>query len=130
MITRDKARLITADVLAALGEVATKHGVSFSNKGGNFSEGSLTMRLEAAVVNADGSVNSRSAQSFTTMAALYNLKPEWLNEKFTSGGLEYTIIGLNTRRSKNPVECRQTRNGKTYIFKTDSIRRLMALAGK
>ncbi len=126
MITRDKARLITADVLAALSDVGKKHGVTFSNKGGNFSEGSLTIRLEAAVVNADGTVSSRTSEDYTRYCGMYGLKPEWLNQKFMSGGLEFTIIGLNTRRSKNPVEARQTRNGKVYIFKADSIQRMMA----
>lgn len=127
MITRDKANLITNDVLAALGEVAKKHSVTFSNKGGSYSTGNVTMRLEAAEVNPDGTVNSRNAQTFKTMAPMYGLKPEWLNGKFLSGGLEYTIIGLNTRRSKNPVECRQTKNQKIYIFKADSIQRLMTV---
>ena len=125
MITKDKARLITADVLAALGEVATKHGVTFAYKGGNFTEANLMMRIEAAVVQADGVVTTRTSEDYTNFCGMYGLSPNWLNQKFTSGGLEFEIVGLNTRRSKNPVEAKQTRNGKIYIFKADSIQRLM-----
>lgn len=130
MITRDTAQLITNDVLAALDEVAKKHGVAFSNRGGNFSAENLTIRLEAAVVNPDGTVSTRNAKTFEGLAPMYGLKPEWLNQTFVSGGNEFTIIGLNTRRSKNPVECRKTSNQKIYIFRAETVKNLMALAGK
>lgn len=123
---RTNARSITNEMLEALKGVATKHGIQFSVKGGNFSGSSLTCKIEAAIIGASGVAETRERKDFVTFAESYGLKAEWLDKTFVHGTDTFTIVGLSTRKSKNPVLCKNSSNGKTYVFQTHSVKMHMA----
>lgn len=112
---------ISEKVLETLKSLETEYGVKFNYKGGNFTPSSFIFRLEAALVNPSGEVEDREREDYKKYAESYGLKKEWLDTTFTSGGTTYTITGLATRRSKNPVMATSSRNGKTFIFPADMV---------
>lgn len=124
-IDRNACKQLSADMLEALKAVALKHGVQFSYKGGNFSSSSANFRIEAAVVGDGGVAETADRRCFKQYASLFDLKPEWLDKSFVHGNDTFTIIGLNTRKSKNPVLGKSANNGKTYIFPANTVKTLM-----
>ncbi len=124
-MNRDLARVISQDVIAALDAVAKKHNVIFADKGGRFSATSLTMKIEAAVIGASGTAETRERTAFKQQAKFFNLKPEWLDMSFTFGGDDFTIVGLNTKAYKAPILAIQASNGKTYKFKAEHVEDMM-----
>jgi hypothetical protein len=129
-LDRDAVRSISADVMDALKAVATKHGIQFSSKGARFTSSNVTFRLEAALLGAGGVAETRERTDYLRCAGLYGLKTEWLDKSFRHGGDDFTIIGLSTRKTKNPILCTNTRNGKTYIFPADTVKVLMSAQTK
>jgi len=71
--------------------------------------------LTASQVEDDGTVKTRESEAFTALAERYDMRPEWLGEKFTSGGMSFTITGLNTKAQKYKVNT-VTDDGKRYKF--------------
>lgn len=127
MMTRDKANEIARDMLAALQDVAKKHGIQIKDKGGRFDPngGNATFKFEAAFLNAQGTAETRERTAFTRQAKFFNLKPEWLDMEFAFAGDDYKIIGLNTKAYKAPVLAIQSSNGKTYKFKAEHVEEMM-----
>lgn len=101
----DKAtcRDLAERVEAALRPLADELGVVFAAKGGSFTGGQFTMKLEAATVSADGAVNSRESEMFARYAETYGLKPDALGKTFRGGAKVFTVCGLNPRAHANPV---------------------------
>ena len=124
-LDRNACKEISADMLEALKAVALKHGVQFSYKSGNFSPSSATFRIEAAVIGEGGIAETADRRCFKQYASLFQLKPEWLDMSFRHGTDTFTIIGLNTRKSMNPVLAKSANNGKTYIFPANTVNALM-----
>ncbi len=126
-IDRSTCKEISADMLEALKAVALKHGVQFTYKSGNYSSSSATFRIEAAIVGDGGIAETADRRTFKQCARLFDLKEEWLDMSFRHGTDTFTIIGLNTRKSKNPVLAKSALNGKTYIFPTNTVKALMTV---
>ncbi len=126
-LDRTTVKSIADDVMTALEAVAAKHGIKFSYKGGRFSSTNVTYKIEAATIGDGGVVVTGERDAFTKHAELFGLKSEWLDKTFNQGGHVYTIVGLSTRKHKNPVMCKQASNGKTYIFPVDLIKLYMNL---
>jgi hypothetical protein len=124
-IDRNACKQISADMLEALKAVALKHGVQFSYKSGNFSSSSATFRIEAAVVGDGGVAITAERRDYPLYCSMYGLRPEWLDKSFRHGTDTFTIIGLNTRKHKNPILGKSANNGKTYIFPADTVKALM-----
>ena len=128
-IDRDTCRLLASEIEAAVQAVATKHGVQIKAKGGSFTDTSYTMKLEVAVLGDGGVAVTQERTSFLRLAGLYGMKPEWIDQSFVHGRDKFIIVGLNTRKSKRPVLCKSTANGKTYIFEATTVARLMNAQG-
>lgn len=130
--TLDRAvvREIAVDMMEALKAVALKHGIEFSYKGGSFFPSNATYRFEAALVGASGVAETRERKDYTLYAKSYNLKAEWLDKIFVHDTDTFTIIGLSTRKRKNPVLCKNSRNDKTYVFPAYMVKMLMESQNK
>jgi hypothetical protein len=120
------AGIVAERVTAALQTLAQDLGLVIKRGGGTFGDGTFTMKLEISVVGEDGKVASRAAETFKQLASLYGFKPDDLGKTFRSGGKEYTIAGLVTRKRMRPLiaSC----GGKEYCFAVEDVRRLMGLA--
>ncbi len=125
-MNRDIFNNIYADVLLALDGVSKKHGVKFEGKGwGSGTRTSFVIKIEAAVTNPDGTAETQERVCYKTFCVNLQMKPEWLDQTFKFGGEEYQIVGLNTRRSKRPVLCKNLRNDKTYVFAHGDVNLIM-----
>lgn len=124
-LDRSKVRQISTDMMEALKAVATKHGIEFSYKGGSFSASNATYKLEAALIGAAGVAETRDRKDYTLYAATYGLNAEWLDKTFVHGTDTFTIIGLSTRKRKNPILCQNNKTGKTYVFPAHTVKMLM-----
>ena len=124
-LERSTVRDLSADIQAALQAVALKHGITFTPKGCTFSSTSATFRIEAAVIGDGGVAETRERTDFPRYAGLFGLKPEWLDKSFVHGANTFTIIGIATRKSKQPVLAKQQGNGKTYVFPANTVATLM-----
>jgi len=102
-------------VTDALKPLEDKFGISFNRKGGSFSDTSYTMKIEMAVVAADGTVLSREAEDFKRYCQLYNLEAEDLGKTFVADdGYIWRVKGLNSRSRKYPILAERIKDGKTF----------------
>jgi len=129
-IDRTTARQISADINTAIQSVATKYGISLKDKGCRFSATNATFKIEAALIGAGGVVVSRERDDYKLYGFMYNLNPSWLDKSFNHGSDAFTIIGLSTRKRKNPVLAKSAKNGKTYIFPANLVKTLMEAENK
>lgn len=123
-INRENIRLLQSDMMEALKDVALKHGVQFSYKGGNFTPENVTLKIEAALLGANGVAETKERNNFVRYAGMYNLKPEWIDQTFELDEDTYTIVGLNTRKQKCPVLCKNSA-GKTYCIRHTTVQMAM-----
>src|SRR6185503_3693659 len=114
-LDRISARVISEDMMEAIKSVALKHRVQFNYKGGSYSSTSATYRIEAAIIGAGGVAEIRERRDYKRYAEGYGLKLEWLDQTFMQGTKKFTIVGLSTRKSKNPILCKNEVD-KTYVF--------------
>jgi hypothetical protein len=119
---RQQDRAFRAEVLEALKGVAAKHGIKFELGNGKVAmDGSyLHMQLKAAVLNADGTVETEEAKAFRLFAPMTGMKVEWLGKVFTAGGIKHTITGFRSKASKKPVTTKGS-DGKNYVWPTQSV---------
>jgi hypothetical protein len=125
-IDRATCKVLREEMEAALQAVATKHGIQIKSKNGSFSPTMFTLKFEASVIGTGGVAETQERQAYKQLCQVYGLKAEWLDKTFNHGTDTYTVVGLNTRKHKRPVLCKQTGNGKTYCFEDKLVTMLMA----
>ena len=115
-IDRTVLRTLEPAILAKLNETLGKDfGLNFNFKGGNFTDSNAVLKLEVAVVSADGKVNDRARLDYEKLAELYDCNPAWLDKTFKVGRSEFQVVGLLTKRSKNCISIVETRTGAKKI---------------
>jgi hypothetical protein len=125
--SKDHLTKIRAEIEAAARAVAAKHGLAFLKSRGVYGE-RLELKLEFGAKAEDGSVVTPESTAFTRYASMYGMKPEWLGRTFrANGGIEYTIVGLNMRARKRPVQVR-AKDGGRFVFPAESVIRAMAIS--
>jgi hypothetical protein len=123
-IDRNTVRLLRQEILDALKPLESKHGVSFSGDNARFGSTYVSFKIQAAITSSDGTVASKERTNFKELGSFYGLKPEWLDKDFTYHDRHYTIMGLNSRRSKNPVIVKRD-DDKDFVMPADLIVRRM-----
>ena len=117
-IDRTVLRTLEPAVLAKLNETLGKDfGLNFAFKGGNFDrEGKYAvLKLEVAVVSADGVVVDKARADWNQYAEMYDCVPAWLDKTFVANGNTFKVVGLLTKRRKNCVSIVNQRNGEKRI---------------
>ena len=123
---RATCRKVGERVEEVLEELGKELGLNFSYKGGSYADNNLTMKIEAATLSEDGSVNTKEADAFKEMAKLYGLKTEDLGREITLSGEKFTIEGLRTRARKKPILLTRVKDGKAgYICPVNSVLRAL-----
>lgn len=126
-VTRAQARQITADVEQALADVFAKHGLDLRIKSSKYGL-CYAVSVEGIVAAPEGAEfnpNTREAQAYVELADLYGLPADGLGRKFTMGGHEYTVVGINDRARSMPVLA-QRADGKRYKMPEDAVARALA----
>ncbi len=118
--TKQNLRELRDGLDAALKQLGEKFGVSLKLGTGRFSPTNCTFKLEAAVIAEDGQVVTKESQDFTRLAKVYGLSPEDLGRTFKTGGKSFTIVGLNSKRPKYPINAKSA-DGKTYKFSSTGV---------
>jgi hypothetical protein len=116
------ARLRT-ELEAALAPVAEKLGITLTVGSGTYRDETATLKLELAVVRADGTAVSVEAENFKRYCHFDGLKPEDLNRPFKVGGTEYKIVGYRPKAPKKPYVIARTRDDKRFIATPDMVKR-------
>ena len=117
-IDRTVLRTLEPAVLAKLNETLGKDfGLNFAFKGGNFDrEGKYAvLKLEIAVVSADGVVVDKARADWNQYAEMYDCNADWLDKTFVANGNTFKVVGLLTKRRKNCVSIVNQRNGEKRI---------------
>ena len=120
-IDRAMLRMLNKDVETALESVGKKFGLSLKTGSTRFTATTASIKLEAAVLNPDGTAETADAKSFKQMAHFFGLKPELLNQLVVIHGTSYYIRGLRPRSSRFPVIVERQEDGKMCKMPTDSI---------
>ena len=110
--------------------LAKKHGLKISAGSCKYEgDGSAaTFKLEVAVINENGTVESKERAAFRSLASLYGFKPEHLDRELTIGGRRMKVNGLMPRRAK-PVLMRELSSGKEYLYPVEPIVAMLEKAG-
>ena len=128
-IDRTVLRTLEPAVLAKLNETLGKDfGLNFAFKGGNFDrEGKYAvLKLEVAVVSADGVVVDKARADWNQYAEMYDCDAKWLDQTFTTADRKtFKVIGLLTKRRKNCVSIVNVNNGEKRICSPTMVRQYL-----
>jgi hypothetical protein len=113
-------RLVAQEAQAALAEIAKKHNLAFSYRGGNFTNNTFLLKGEFAII-ANGQVQSREAEEFVRYAQLYGLKAEDLGREFESNGKRFTVSGLKPNSRAYPLLGKEIGTDRVFKFKAAPI---------
>lgn len=121
MITKEKLRLIAADIEKAIQSVGAQHNVKLTRGHATYSDNNFTLKVEGAVITEHGEVMTREKQSFLDFATSFGLKPEDLGRVFIYQGVSYKISGLKPRATRYPIVVYNTRTGKGFKFPSETV---------
>jgi hypothetical protein len=112
---RENATAVQADILAALQEVAQKHGLMFINSGGSIGTTECTFKIKAVVKDQKAAKDS-AKEEFENYANIIGYKKEWFGKSFRQGNTIYTITGVAPTRDATPIKAKNPK-GKEYLFR-------------
>jgi hypothetical protein len=123
IIDRKNLQIIEADIEAALGAIARKHGISLKIGRGKYSNASYgSFGIDIATIGDNGVVETVEARDFRSMASYYGFQPDDLGRTFFLEGRTFTLTGLKARAGKRPILA--TCGGKQYVF-PETVARLI-----
>jgi hypothetical protein len=124
---RTSAKMLGAEIEAALQDVARKHGIAIRRGHGTFDNSNFALKVECSVIDqGTGEAITREKRDFTAYATLYGLEPSDLGRQFEFRGHIYTITGLKTGASRFPILAERGADGKTFKFPVDTIKARLA----
>lgn len=126
---RQHLSLLRELIAQRLKDIKTEYGVTLTVGNCKYSDTTATFKLEAAVPNATGEVESKEHIDYRLKCQWYNLKPEWLDKQFTSMGRTYTLIGLRTTARTMPCIARRD-DGKVFKMPEWSVKNAFELVNK
>lgn len=107
-----KAKMMAADIAAALEAVAKKHGMTVELKGGSYDPTLGTYRPKVEFKS-----NDSDRVEFERYAQMFGMKKEAFGHVFTDvRGNSYKVVGIRPSASKRPVLATSMTDGKTYCF--------------
>lgn len=119
---RAELKIFRVDIQEALNSVAEKHGLKIDTGSCTYNLGQgFTMKIEASLINEDGTVMSKEAKTFLQFAHLLGMPEDLLGQTFVQRGEEYTLKGYNPRARKFPFLADNAK-GETYKFTEEAIR--------
>jgi hypothetical protein len=124
-ITRSNLKILQGEIEETLTALGEKLGVKFTPGNAKFSPTSATFKLEVAIINPDGTAETKVRTDFKRYATVCGMKPEWLDQQITSQGKPYKILGLMPNSHKYPVLVECLRSGRNFKLMADSVIRGM-----
>ena len=124
MFNSKTLRDIQNDIVDAISEVESKHGITITPHGGTQGNLDAILKFKLSATNEDG--ENQGALDFKRYANLYGMKPEWFGEEIRHVGKAYTITGFLPNRRKNVVEITNPKD-KVYVISAEAIVNAMRL---
>jgi len=100
---RPTLRTLGAEIEVALREVAKRHGLHLTMKGGRFDATTYTPKFEFATISQGGNAETREASAFKQWAKAFGLEPSDLNATIQHKGHKYKIVGANPNAKRMPI---------------------------
>lgn len=114
---KPSTQVLRSALVAALASVEESLGVKIEVGAMSFDRGrTFTAKLSAVIQKEGEPTMTTEALEFQRYADMIGLKKEDLGQTFTSAGKRYTVSGMSSGKSKNPIFATRTDNGKTYRF--------------
>lgn len=120
-IDRETCRLLRDRIEQALAPLGQELGIKFNAGNASFNPSNVTFKLEAAITNADGSVETKEATDFKQLASLYGLKADDYGKPFSTFNGTYNICGLARKSHKFPILAKNAK-GKVYKFAVEQVK--------
>ncbi len=123
-MNKEKARLLGAEINAAMNAIAQRHGMSYTPKGGTFSDAIFAPRGEFRETMIDG--KSFEQVRFEEVCHFFFFNKNQFRAELTHNGEKWAVIGFETRRSKFPILLENCATKKKLLIKSDhpEIKRL------
>lgn len=119
-MTRDKAKLLSAEIMDAVNAIAVRHGFAVKKGGVVFGEGMLKINnivLEKPVTVGSASVVRPAyvgQREFDNYKGVYGLSGISMGDQYTEGSNVFELIGFKTSAPKYPILVKNIGTGKTY----------------
>ena len=94
--------------------------IALTAAGVSFDAQRFTLKIEGAVIGADG-----KAGSFAQHAHLLGLAPGDLGKRIMLGGKQFTIVGLRPNARKRPVLLEDGNGNRNVVASADSVLRAL-----
>ena len=117
---------LTADINAALAEVAAKHGISIKCSGYSYTAESATIKLECGNLGDGGEVIPKHRSDFKRAAMYYGLVEADLGTRITNKGTVYALDGLMPNRPTRPIVMKRVQDDKIFIFDRSILPEIIA----
>lgn len=119
--TKTNLKNIRADIEAALASVEATYNCKFSLGNIRFSDHNFRGKLECnSVADASGNTINPAEVHFNDNRWRVGLAKDAFGKTFTAQGRRYTIVGVNTRAKKYPVQA-ETAAGRRYKFPMSAL---------
>jgi hypothetical protein len=114
---------LSAEVQAALQELAAKHGLTVVRGGGTFGDAEYTMKLKFAVTDKEV-MEASERRVWNINCGIYDLLPTDFGAEITHGGVKYRATAI-TSSVKFPIQARSD-DGKTMRFSELAVKLIIA----
>lgn len=125
-INRTTLKNLRQALNSAVKDVADEFEVSIQFGNATFTPNGTdaTFKVEVLAKMADGSVFNPLEEDFKKYAFMYGLSAEDFGKEFSTwDGNTYKICGLKRRAHKYPILAKDKRNGKTFKFPANTVKR-------
>lgn len=119
---------ISSQVNAELTAVLAKHGFKVSKLNASIEETAGTLRLTLGCTDtnhkdASGALTTPEREYYKQFCTMHGLKPEWLGETVTFGGIAHTIEGMKNTRSDKCILVKRTSDQSMRIGTPEMVKR-------
>lgn len=124
-IDRASLQLLRGEMDAALAVVAAKYGLTIKCGNGKYAIANGSFTVNIATTDEGGDARTQEAVEYDRWQALRNLPDR--GTEFTSRGETFCIVGYRPRAHKRPILVTRVRDGKSFVFPVDSVKRLCGI---
>lgn len=122
-LTRQTVRDIHEEILEAVQAIALRRNLEITNGGGTFDGASAVLKLKVALKDESGVALTPERRDLDMLGEVYGIA-DAAGKSFTQAGRTYTVTGLNTKATKNPVVCTRD-DGKQFRYTLQGIQTLL-----